>query len=233
MKKVCKRCEIEKDIDYFRIKGFDNKYMYLCKPCEKLSKAEAYQLKQNLIKREPVCDLDEEIWKDIEGFEGYYKVSDMGRIKGVERYLTKVDGNTQIMREQLLKPSRKKQGYLQVTLAKETKFTYNLVHIIVANHFVPNPFNLPEVNHLFGVKDDNRATQLGWSTHQDNCIHRSRVLGLTRKLKCIEILFPNGTTEKVFGIANLKEKYGFRYQSILPVLNGVKDQYKGHSFIYV
>jgi len=94
-----------------------------------------------------------ENWKTIEGFEAY-KVSDLGRVR----------------RKFLLKPWFGTGGYLHLQLFKDGKKHDKAVHRLVAAAFLPNPDNLPEVNHL-GSKSDCRASQLEWSTKLSNTIH--------------------------------------------------------------
>src|SRR6266853_691184 len=103
-----------------------------------------------------------EQWKTIEDFEAY-EVSDLGRVRRKEA--TKHHpGKT------LLKSWPGTGGYLQLDLFKNGKGHYKAVHILVAKAFIPNPLNLPEVNHL-GPKSDCRATMLEWATKRSNSIH--------------------------------------------------------------
>ena len=101
----------------------------------------------------------EEIWKDVEGFEGLYQVSNDGRIKSFKQW--KRAGCPQ---EFILKPSISNAGYLQVTLYKDHIRSKFLVHRLVASAFVQNPSNLPHINHLDENKRNNRAENLEWCT---------------------------------------------------------------------
>ena len=86
-----------------------------------------------------------EIWKDIEGYEGLYKVSNMGRIKSLghtDKLGRHYEGR--IMKQQ----KHYKNGYLSVCLAKDKKQKRMNVQRLVALHFIPNPDNKPEVNHI-------------------------------------------------------------------------------------
>jgi hypothetical protein len=125
-----------------------------------------------------------ETWKDIKGYEGYYQVSNMGRIKGLERRVKKISINTGLPEEKVIKEAIRKQGYSggysAITLYKEGVGTNFLTHILVAKAFIPNPNNKPEVNHIQGNKKDNRACMLEWNTESENLLHSYRVLG--RKL---------------------------------------------------
>lgn len=97
-----------------------------------------------------------EIWKEIEGYEKYF-VSDKGRVKSLKRG-----------EERLLRPQANKKGYLIVNLSKNGKVKGFLVHRLVAEAFLPNPKNLPEVDHLNDNPADCRADNLEWVTHSEN-----------------------------------------------------------------
>lgn len=114
-----------------------------------------------------------EIWRDIKGTNGYYQVSSWGRVKSVDRCVIGSDGR-QIMRKgKLLSPYITKKGYLKVALylnnnGENTKFR---IHRLVAETFIPNPQNLPEVNHIDGNKINNSVTNLEWCTGEYNREH--------------------------------------------------------------
>lgn len=114
-----------------------------------------------------ISDLPGEIWKDIEGFEGKYQVSNLGRVKSLTR---KVWNYTKPGR--ILKPSMKENGYLRVGLSNGDKSEKHAhVHRLVATAFIPNPCNFPEVNHKNLNKADNRAENLEWCTSRYNKAH--------------------------------------------------------------
>ena len=97
----------------------------------------------------------EEIWRDIKGYEGLYKISSIGRVKS----LRNSHGN---YREMCLKCRKNKKGYLNVSLNKDKKrFTY-LVHRLVAEAFIENPNNYKEVNHKDENKQNNKVNNLEW-----------------------------------------------------------------------
>lgn len=101
----------------------------------------------------------EEIWKDIEGYEGMYMVSSLGRVKTlVGRYK-----NVAILKEKY-----KKNGYCSITLYKNKKPHTYLVHRLVAQAFIPNPNNYPVVNHKDENKQNNCVENLEWCTQQYN-----------------------------------------------------------------
>lgn len=105
-----------------------------------------------------------EIWKDIQGYEGYYQVSTQGRVRNSRR-------------GKILGASKQGSGYIQTMLSKNAVRSYPLVHRIVAQTFIPNPENKPQINHKNGDKTDNRVENLEWCTMSENLHHRHRVLG--------------------------------------------------------
>lgn len=113
-----------------------------------------------------------EIWKDINEFEGLYQVSNLGNVKRI-RFINK---NTNKEQEMLKVKKLRKDGYYEVALYKNSKGKSKQVHRLVANAFIPNLDNKPEVNHKNGIKTDNRVSNLEWVTISENALHSSRVL---------------------------------------------------------
>lgn len=104
----------------------------------------------------------QEIWKDVVGYEGLYKVSNLGNVISNRRnyskglwYLSQFNNN----------------GYLRVSLVVNEKKKSYLVHRLVAEAFIPNPENKETVNHIDGCKTNNRVDNLEWATKQENTLH--------------------------------------------------------------
>lgn len=115
---------------------------------------------------------EKEIWKPIVGLEGYYEVSNFGRVKSVERTITMKNGAPRSIHERIMRPSAQKTGYLNVTLSKCGELQRRvLIHRLVAEAFIPNPDNLPEVNHKDENKQNNRVENLEWCNHRYNNIY--------------------------------------------------------------
>ncbi len=111
--------------------------------------------------------MNEEIWKDIEGYEGYYQISSRGRVLALERNVSE----RQRRKEKLRAITVLKTGYARVILYKEFGYKIEQVHRLVANAFIPNPENKPQVNHINSIRNDNRVENLSWVTSSENRIH--------------------------------------------------------------
>lgn len=108
-----------------------------------------------------------EIWKDIQDYEGRYQVSNLGRVKSIER----LDSIGRHVSEKILKPTLEEWGYYCVILYKESKKRYYQIHRLVAQAFIPNHQNKPQVNHIDGNKINNHVENLEWVTGSENVQH--------------------------------------------------------------
>lgn len=109
----------------------------------------------------------DEIWHDVIGYEGLYKVSNLGNVKMLQRLLP----DKRILKEKILKQQIQRNGYLLVGLRKEGKQKFILVHRIVASAFIPNIENKKQVNHIDGNKLNNKVNNLEWVTASENIKH--------------------------------------------------------------
>ena len=115
----------------------------------------------------------EEIWRDVKGYEGLYQVSNLGRVKSLERFIktrkNKNGMNGYIHKQESIRiPTKDYKGYLRLNLCKEGKQKPFKVHRLVAQAFIPNPNNLPQVNHKDENKENNCITNLEWCTNEYN-----------------------------------------------------------------
>lgn len=109
-----------------------------------------------------------EKWKDIDGYEGLYQVSNFGRVRSLDKVVYFKDGRRKFMKGKVLKFKRTKNGYLQIHLYKDNSYKAFYIHRLVAQAFVDNPDNLPEINHKSEDKTDNRVCNLEYCTHLYN-----------------------------------------------------------------
>lgn len=114
--------------------------------------------------------MEQEIWKDVNGWEGQYQVSNFGNVRSLDKVIRQFYGSRTIKGRQL-KPQKTKWGYLLVTFSNKQNHKAYSVHQLVAKAFIPNPQNKPEVNHLNGVKTDNSVNNLEWCTEHENIRH--------------------------------------------------------------
>ncbi len=127
-------------------------------------------------------NVEQEIWKDIEGYEGRYQVSNKGRVKSLPKTTQSVFNGVICTREypeRILTPidtkSDTSKEYVRVHIGSgHGKRVLKLIHRLVASAFIPNPLNLPQVNHINGNKTDNRADNLEWCSAKHNTQHALR-----------------------------------------------------------
>ena len=108
-----------------------------------------------------------EEWRDIEGYEGLYQVSNYGRVKSLERNVTTGFGDRHI-KEKIIILNQLPNGYLYYCLSKNNKKKGFYIHRLVAETFIPNPNNLPEVNHKDEDKTNNCIENLEWCDRSYN-----------------------------------------------------------------
>ena len=164
---------------------------------------------------------DVEIWRDIIGYEGLYKVSTMGRVKNLRS-------------GKILKPWKTKNGYLQVGLWKNGKQKHFLVHRLVAQAFLNPVAGKDFINHLNEVKTDNHYSNLEWCTQKENCNWGSRNERAAKaKSKAVVGINP-GTGKVVVEFPSTMEagRNGFDYSAVARCCRGEKKTYKGYIWRY-
>lgn len=152
-----------------------------------------------------------EIWKDIHGYEQRYQVSNIGRIKSLKR-VCKRGNNHKPVNECILKPGNNK-GYMTVALSKNGNVKYFQVHRLVAEAFIPNPDNLPCVNHKDENSLNNNVDNLEWCTYSYNNSYNelARKKGVLKRIPVLQFSKTGqfirewdcaGTVEQELGISH-------------------------------
>ena len=116
-----------------------------------------------------------EIWKPVVGYEGLYECSNMGRVKSVDRYVPHIyEGEYQFIKGRIRKTKLNNGGYEMLSLFRDGKEKTCLVHRIIAEAFLPNPYNLPEVDHKDECKTNNFVENLEWCDREYNLYYGTR-----------------------------------------------------------
>jgi hypothetical protein len=165
-----------------------------------------------------VASMEQEKWKPVKGFEGLYEVSNLGRVRSLERITVGINGREYKSKGKELKIFSNK-GYCYVNLFRNGKINSLKVHRLVAEAFIPNPLNKPQVDHIDTNKNNNSTDNLRWATHAENMnnelTHTQLVArmrdGLTAKM--IRAKKDNGSIKGVYQY-NLNGEYIQYFESI-------------------
>ena len=174
----------------------------------------------------------EEEWRNIAGYEGLYQVSNLGRVKSLERTVAGRNGSKRIIRGRILKPGSTQDGYLLVSLCNGSgKKKMLRVNRLVCEAFHENHKNKPQVNHINEDKSDNRACNLEWVTAKENCNHGTRN---ARMAKSVGQYTTNGKLIKIWQSTHeVERQLGFANQNISSVARGKLKTAYGYVWKYV
>lgn len=172
-----------------------------------------------------------EIWKSLPGVPGV-EVSTLGRVRTLDR-LESSEERTQFTKGRILKQYNVSDGYLQVNIKVDGKWTMKLVHRLVAQTFLPNPDNLPQINHKNCIRTDNNVENLEWCTPKYNSQYREKY-GVSRMEVAGKSVFAiNLSTLEVLHFRSQVEasrELGVYVQSINNVIKGRLNQAGGYYF---
>lgn len=171
-----------------------------------------------------------ERWKDINGFEGLYMISDYGNVLSLKNNIIR-------------KTKKNNRNYHQICLNKNGEQHYFLVHRLVAEHFIDNPNNYPQVNHKDENKDNNRADNLEWCTNRYNCRYGTRnervrnsegyIKHLNERKVRVAGKSIDGKIEVIFNGINISKRLGFSPKHINRACRGEIPVYKGMTWKYI
>lgn len=126
--------------------------------------------------------MEGEVWKDVVGYEGLYQVSDKGRIKSLRREIIYKNGRIHTYEERILKVFKDEDGYNRINLTKTKTHKQYAIHRLVAEAFLPNPDNLPQVNHKDENPSNNNVENLEWCDSTYNINYGTRKDKIRKKV---------------------------------------------------
>ena len=179
-----------------------------------------------------------EYWKPIKGYEDLYMVSNWGRVKSFDRWVKSKNGSIRICRGRILKPYTNKDGYLYVVLSKNNKQKTFKVHRLVAEAFLPNPYNLLQVNHRDENKLNNNVDNLEWCTNEYNINYGTRTERMSKskingKRSKIVIQYNlDGTFVREWPSAMECDRNGYDQGNVSACCRGKLKTYKGYIWKY-
>ena len=163
-----------------------------------------------------------EVWRDIQGYEGYYQVSSCGRVKSLYK-------NGKILSQNI-----NNRGYCFVMLYKNKKYHHALVHRLVAQEFIPNEGDLPQVNHKDEDKTNNCVDNLEWCTNlYNNLYHNKAVKTGVKEGKPVAQYALNGQLVKTWRSAHEAERAGYHARHIGECCSGKIKTHLGYMWRFV
>lgn len=164
-----------------------------------------------------------EIWKDVEGYENLYQVSNLGRVKALGNGICN-------SKEKILKAAKDAGGYLRIALSKYGKKKFYMVHRLVASAFIPNPYSLPQVNHRDEDKTNNTIQNLEWCSAKYNSNYGTRTQRISdffsKSVICVE-------TGKIYhSLMQIEREMGFSCSNLSNVCNGKRKTCGGFHWRY-
>lgn len=167
-----------------------------------------------------------EIWKDIEGYENLYQISSEGRVKSLNYNKTGKEG--------ILKICKDKKGYIICSLSKNNNLKTFSVHRLVAKAFIPNPNNLPQINHIDENKSNNQLTNLEWCNNNYNRNYgtRNKRASASCRKPILQFTKEGEFIRKWEGAIEVERELGFDSSSISSCCKGKQKSAYGFVWMY-
>ncbi|WP_099045145.1 NUMOD4 domain-containing protein [Leuconostoc citreum] len=179
----------------------------------------------------------DEQWKDIEEYEGLYQVSNYGEVRSLDRQQTHIINGkerTMNLKGKVLSKINTADGYHYVALSKEGNLVPHRISRLVAQAFIPNPDNLPQVNHMDEDRKNNHVGNLEWCTAKYNNNYGNRKAKIINSLSVmLKVTFKDGSYEVYSSRAEASEKLGISKGSISRWANGHTKCRRGMKFEYL
>lgn len=179
--------------------------------------------------------MEQVIWRPVKGYEGLYEVSNDGQVRSLDAYIDCGFGGKRLHKGKIKPQRANNRGYIIVALWHNGKQFNTTVHRLVAEAFIPNMDNKPQVNHIDGDKSNNRADNLEWVTDNENKSHSSIVVGGTQRPKKA-VVVTKKTTGEAFHFNGVREAERVLYLdhgTVMKVLSGRQKSHRGYYITYV
>lgn len=174
-----------------------------------------------------------EIWRDIKDYEGLYKISNLGRIKSLTHYVKHFRGGLRLVNGRILTLILDSNGYYIVKLSKNGIIKKYNVHRLIAETFLPNPNNLPQVDHINRIRIDNRIENLRWVDLTIQNENRDLTPAILTSSKPVEQYLLNELIKKYPSAAEASRITNIDSTSIRMCCNGKRKSAGGYIWKYV
>ena len=190
-----------------------------------------------------------EVWKEISGYNERYEVSNYGRVRSNDMIVNGRLQNCHNKKGRILKPHTDKEGYKGVVLCVNQKRKTFRLHRLVAAAFIPNPDNLPEIDHIDGNRANNDATNLRWCTRKQNLNYQKAINNKRETMKKVNTWFKKtgkdnhnakpvyqydleGNFIKKWDCIHDAQRCGFNHGNIISCCKGRLKHYKKYIWRY-
>lgn len=174
-----------------------------------------------------------EVWKDIEGYEGIYQISNLGRVKSLSKVRKSGASKSYCTKEIIKKPYDNGNGYKYISLHKNKIRESFKIHRLVATHFISNPNNYPVVNHKDEDRSNNVINNLEWCTQKYNVNYGNGLEKMSSKRRRVVCQYTkDNILVKEWECAFRCSEFGYNPSNILLCCKGIRNTHKGFKWSY-